>query len=82
MSITIALADCEKIEEQIDEIEYEEKRLKTAYRIFNLDMVASKDLPNIRKVRCGIFREIFHINQSLLIGCRDFKINLVSSERV
>ncbi|CAF0769681.1 unnamed protein product [Adineta ricciae] len=49
MSITIALADCEKIEEQIDEIENEEKRLKTAYRIFNLDMIVSKDLQSIRK---------------------------------
>ena len=50
MSISIALYDCEKIVEQIEEIEHDEKRLKTAYRIFNLDMTVSKDLQSIKKV--------------------------------
>ncbi|CAF0762898.1 unnamed protein product [Adineta steineri] len=49
MSIIIALNDCNKIEEQIEEIENDEKRLKTAYRIFQIDMNVSKDLQNTKK---------------------------------
>ncbi|UJR33040.1 hypothetical protein I4U23_020499 [Adineta vaga] len=58
MFISIALNDCEKIEEQIDEIENQEKRLKNAYRIFNLDMIFSKDLQNIQK-DVGILKSIW-----------------------
>jgi hypothetical protein len=50
MEISIALNECKKIEEQIDKLENDEKRLKIAYRIFNLDMIASKDLQYIKKV--------------------------------
>jgi hypothetical protein len=50
MAIPIALNKCEKIEEQIEKIENDEKRLKITYRIFNLDMINSKDLQYIKKV--------------------------------
>jgi len=44
------LNECQRIEEQIEKIENEEKRLKLAYRIFQLDMNQSKDLQNFKKV--------------------------------
>jgi hypothetical protein len=48
--IPIALNECDKIEEQIEKIENDEKRLKIAYRIFHFDMISSKELQNIKKV--------------------------------
>ena len=50
MSILVALNECEKIEEQIEQIEQEEKRLKAAYRIFQFDLINSKELQSIKKV--------------------------------
>ncbi len=50
LPILIALNECDKIEEQIEKIENEEKRLKSAYRIFNLDLINSKELQYIKKV--------------------------------
>jgi hypothetical protein len=50
MEIFIALNECTKIEEQITKIENDEQRLKIAYRIFNLDMIISKDLQYVKKV--------------------------------
>lgn len=50
MVIAIALDQCAKIDEQIEKLENDEKRLKISYRIFNLDMISSKDLTYIKKV--------------------------------
>ncbi|CAF4679062.1 unnamed protein product [Rotaria sp. Silwood1] len=49
ISVSIALNKCEQIEEQIEQMENDEKRLKIAYRIFNLDMTVSKNLQNLKK---------------------------------
>ena len=50
MPISVALNQCKKNEEQIEQIENVERRLKVAYRIFNLDMTFSKELQSIKKV--------------------------------
>lgn len=55
LPIQIALNECNQIEEQIEKIENEEKRLKSAYRIFNLDLINSKELQNIKKVCFYLF---------------------------
>ncbi|CAF4716798.1 unnamed protein product [Rotaria socialis] len=47
--VWVALNQCEEIEEYIKNMENDEKRLKIAYRIFNLDMNFSKELPNLKK---------------------------------
>ncbi|CAF4244089.1 unnamed protein product, partial [Rotaria magnacalcarata] len=47
--VSVALNQCEEIEEYITNMENDEKRLKIAYRIFNLDMNFSKELPNLKK---------------------------------
>ncbi|CAF2418248.1 unnamed protein product [Rotaria sp. Silwood2] len=49
ISVSMALNKCEQIEEQIEQMENDEKRLKIAYRIFNLDMIVSKELQNLKK---------------------------------
>lgn len=50
LSITVALNQCKTIEEQIEQIENDEKRLKSIYRLFNLDMHFSKELQSLKKV--------------------------------
>ena len=50
LPILVALNECDNLEEQIEKIENEEKRLKSAYRIFNLDLINSKELQYIKKV--------------------------------
>ncbi len=55
MGISIALNECEQIEEQIEKFENDEKQLKIAYRIFSLDMIGSKELQNIKKVFNSFF---------------------------
>ncbi|CAF0727175.1 unnamed protein product [Didymodactylos carnosus] len=49
IAVHTALSEIESIENQIAGIENDEKRLKIAYRIFNLDMPVSKELQNIKK---------------------------------
>jgi hypothetical protein len=55
MGISIALNECEQIEEQIEKFENDEKQLKIAYRIFSLDMIGSKESQNIKKVFNSFF---------------------------
>ena len=54
MPIAVALRECQEIDERIEQIELEEQRLKAAYRIFQLDMAMSQDLPHIKKVRVHV----------------------------
>ena len=51
LPISVALNECDHIEEQIEKLEKEEKRLRSAYRIFHLDFIGSKELQYVKKVR-------------------------------
>jgi hypothetical protein len=50
MLSSLALTECDRIDKEIDRIGHEQQRLQHVYRIFNVDMSLSKDLPLIRKV--------------------------------
>ena len=54
MPIAVALRECQEIDERIEQIELEEQRLKAAYRIFQLDMAMSQELPHVKKVHVHV----------------------------
>ena len=83
MSIEVALQECEQIENQIEAIEHDEKRIKNAFRVFNLDMSISKDLPPIKKVSRRVLWTLQEWDASIVVaGHRCSQIHLDIGERI
>ena len=83
ISIEVALQECEQIENQIEAIEHDEQRIKNAFRVFNLDMSISKDLPPIKKVSRLVRWTVQERDASIVVpGYRCSQIHLVTGERI
>lgn len=83
MSVEVALQECEQIENQIEAIEHDEQRIKNSFRVFNLDMSMSKDLPPIKKVSRLVLCTVHEGDASIAVaGYRCSQIHLAIGERI